>query len=226
MKGDSKENILSVANSLVQEGKRAEAERLLNEFVSEMPIDWKPVTESETSIDVSYWSLEEFMSHAAHYTKEGGDKNLKWVVGHSYSEVFYTLAFISAEQQDWPKAMLYIQQAIELEPDHPLILCEKATILSQLGLYQKAYDVFKPKTVQSYVNFMEKAITVWGQRNIKTIGTAEVEDFLMWDHRTPKGQQISDKTRHNMKSCLHQFFSWVCRRDKTVEFPEFPEIAF
>jgi hypothetical protein len=67
---------------------------------------------------------------------------------------------------------------------------------------------------------------VWGQRNIKTIGTAEVEDFLFADHWTPKGEGITDKTRHNIKSCLHQFFKWVCRREKTVEFPEFPEIEF
>jgi hypothetical protein len=25
---------------------------------------------------------------------------------------------------------------------------------------------------------------------------------------------------------MHQFFKWVCRREKTVEFPEFPEIEF
>jgi hypothetical protein len=29
-----------------------------------------------------------------------------------------------------------------------------------------------------------------------------------------------------MKSCLHQFFKWVCRREKSVELPEFPEISF
>ena len=74
---------------------------------------------------------------------------------------------------------------------------------------------------------MNKAIEAWGQRNIKTIGTGEVEDFLLADHRDQRTQKrISDKTRHNMKSCLHQFFSWVCRREKSVEFLEFPPIDF
>ena len=93
-------------------------------------------------------------------------------------------------------------------------------------LEQKKQTKIKAKTIQSYANFMGKAISVWGQRNIKTIGTAEVDDFLLDDHRTPKGKKITDKTRHNMMSCLHQFFNWVCRREKTIEFPEFPEIAF
>jgi hypothetical protein len=73
---------------------------------------------------------------------------------------------------------------------------------------------------------MNKAIAVWGQRNIKTIGTAEVEDVLFADHRTPTGKGITDKTRNNMKSCLHQFFKWVCRREKTILLPEFPEIEY
>jgi integrase len=98
--------------------------------------------------------------------------------------------------------------------------------LANKWLEQKKSTKVKPKTIQSYTNFMDKAVGAWGQRNIKSIGTAEVEDFLFADHRTPKGGRITDKTRHNMKSCIHQFFKWVCRREKTVEFPEFPEIEF
>lgn len=98
--------------------------------------------------------------------------------------------------------------------------------LAQKWLEQKMRTKIKPKTLQAYKNFIGKAIDEWGQRNIKTIGTAEVEDFLLADHRTPKGDEISDKTRHNMKSCLHQFFNWVCRREKSIGFPDFPEIEF
>jgi len=41
---------------------------------------------------------------------------------------------------------------------------------------------------------MDKAIGVWGQQNIKTIGTAEVEDSLLSDHRMPRDERITDKT--------------------------------
>jgi integrase len=98
--------------------------------------------------------------------------------------------------------------------------------LANKWLEQKKRTRVKPKTIQSYTNFMDKAIGVWRHRNIKTIGTAEVEDFLFADHRTPNGDRITDKTRHNMKSCLHQFFVWVKRREKTFEMPELPEIEF
>ena len=98
--------------------------------------------------------------------------------------------------------------------------------LANKWIGQKKRTEVKPKTTQSYKNFMSKAISIWGQPNIKTIGTAEVEDFLFADHRTPKGERILDKTRHNMKSCLHQFFVWVNRREKAFEMPELPEIEF
>jgi len=98
--------------------------------------------------------------------------------------------------------------------------------LAHKWIEQKKRTNVKPKTIRSYKNFMNKAIALWGQRNIKTIGTAEVEDFLFADHRTPKGERITDKTRHNIKSCLHQFFVWVKRREKAFEMPELPEIEF
>ena len=55
--------------------------------------------------------------------------------------------------------------------------------LANKWIEQKKQSKVKPKTIQSYTNFMNKAIEVWGQRNIKTIGTGEVEDFLLADHR-------------------------------------------
>ena len=41
------------------------------------------------------------------------------------------------------KAMSFIDRAISLEPDHPLLLCEKAMILSRLGRHQEAHDLFR-----------------------------------------------------------------------------------
>jgi len=99
--------------------------------------------------------------------------------------------------------------------------------LATKWLEQKKQTKIKEKTVQSYTNFMNKAIEEWGQRNIKSIGTGDVEDFLLGNHRNSTTEKrISDKTRHNMKSCLHQFFTWVCKREKSVEMPDFPEIGF
>jgi integrase len=79
----------------------------------------------------------------------------------------------------------------------------------------------RKRSFNNLANYMSKARAAWGDRNVKGIGFAEIEDLLL-------GQKISDKTRANMKSCLHDFWTWLRRRQvvKLAEVPEFPEINF
>jgi integrase len=65
---------------------------------------------------------------------------------------------------------------------------------------------------------MNKAISSWGQMNVKSISFGEIEDFL-------HSQKVSDKTKSNMKSCLHTFFVWIKKREN-IPMPEFPEIKY
>ncbi|MEW5736880.1 MAG: hypothetical protein AB1921_18695 [Thermodesulfobacteriota bacterium] len=79
----------------------------------------------------------------------------------------------------------------------------------------------KPRHHRNLANYMEKAIAVWGQRNVKGIQYGDVEDFLL-------GLTLSDKTRANIRSALCSFFTWcvkrrVLRRDQA---PELPEVHF
>ena len=99
-------------------------------------------------------------------------------------------------------------------------------------LEYKANTNIDKKTVQSYRNFLTRAIKQWRNKSIKEITDGDVEDLLFdqsW--KTPKGDPASLKTRHNMKSCLNDFWSWVVRREKRsgkniIEMPVFPEISY
>ena len=88
------------------------------------------------------------------------------------------------------------------------------------------YITFKKKTLKptSYQNInrdMTKAMQTLGYLKVKAIGYAEIEDFLY-------SQNVGDKTRANIKSCLHDFFTWLRRRKIITlqQFPEFPQIKF
>jgi hypothetical protein len=102
--------------------------------------------------------------------------------------------------------------------------------LSQKWLEIKASSGIDNKTVQSYTNFVNRAVAAWGNRNIKAITDGNIEDLLLdrsW--LTPQGEIVKNKTRNNMKSCLHDFWRWVVRREKRnnkqiIDMPEFPEI--
>ena len=89
--------------------------------------------------------------------------------------------------------------------------------LSRKWLEIKKKEV-KRKSYNNLRNYMEKAAAAWGQRNVKSIGYGEIEDFL-------HSHNVSDKTKSNMKSGLHSFFKWVSRREK-IPMPEFPETPF
>ncbi len=79
----------------------------------------------------------------------------------------------------------------------------------------------KPRSFANLRNYVSKAKATWGGTNIKVIGYGEIEDFLY-------AQEVSDKTRANMKSCLHTFWTWLRKRKviTQAQMPEFPEVHF
>jgi integrase len=83
----------------------------------------------------------------------------------------------------------------------------------------------KPTTISNIKREMERAIEYFGELNVKKIREAEIEDFIFFDHKTVADESISSKTRHNLKSTLHQFFKWVSRREQ-IPIPDFPDLNF
>jgi integrase len=83
----------------------------------------------------------------------------------------------------------------------------------------------KHQSLVNYTGYMNRAVAAWGDRNVKTILEAEIEDFLSDDHLNKIGNPIASKTRHELKSVLFQFFKWVCRRER-LSMPTFPPLSF
>lgn len=91
------------------------------------------------------------------------------------------------------------------------------TTLAEKWLVVKRQTV-KPRSFNNLRNYIARACSVWGNRNIKTIGFPEIEDFL-------QGQEVSSKTRANMKSCLNDFWTWLNYREE-IPVPRMPEVKF
>ena len=79
----------------------------------------------------------------------------------------------------------------------------------------------KRKSHNNLKNYANRAIDFFGDRNIKEIGYGEIEDFIY-------AQKVSDKTKSNMKSGLHDFWNWLRKRKVITlqQVPEFPETPF
>ncbi|MCJ8502576.1 hypothetical protein [Desulfatitalea alkaliphila] len=66
----------------------------------------------------------------------------------------------------------------------------------------------------------------WQNRNVKSIGTAEIEDFLNAEHISARNENpISGKTLANLRSSIHQFWVWLGRREKPIDIPQIPEVS-
>ena len=79
----------------------------------------------------------------------------------------------------------------------------------------------KPSSYGNLARYMALAVHAWGHDNIKAIGYPEIEDFFA-------SLPLSDKTRHNVRSCLHSFWSWLVKRKvlTLAQFPEFPDVKY
>lgn len=77
----------------------------------------------------------------------------------------------------------------------------------------------KPSSFANYKRYLNRATDAWQGRNIKTVVSGDIEDFL-WTLK------VSEKTRADVRSCLHAFFAWAYRREYIEKMPTFPSISF
>ncbi len=110
--------------------------------------------------------------------------------------------------------------------NHPLGFKSQAT----KWLEFKKVDCKSHNTYRNIKRDINKAIQVWDQQNIKSIGYGDIEDFL-YGLKKKNGDPVSDKTRSNTKSVLHDFWAWVVKRERQngkqlIEMPDFPECKF
>lgn len=72
-------------------------------------------------------------------------------------------------------------------------------------------------------NHIGYAQAYFNNRNVKDIKYGELEDFFFENHAV---KHLSSKSLHNIKTTLHSFWVWLCKRDHAIKMPEFPVISF
>jgi WD40 repeat protein len=119
-------------------------EQTIRKELEEIPKDWRPVVECDDRIEIAFWDREEFMYFVQHHTLFGPqiEKDIVWVT-RSYSKLYYKLAFEAIERKAYYDALEAVAAGLQLEPDHPMLLCERGLALSQLGQYDAARDAYQ-----------------------------------------------------------------------------------
>ncbi len=113
--------------------------------------------------------------------------------------------------------------ARDYRADNPLGFANQV----EVWLSYKRRQNLNKTTVANIEREIGRAVDRWQNRNVKGIGTAEIEDFLYSDHISARtGGPISSKTLANLRSTIYQFWTWLCRREKSIEMPQIPEVSY
>lgn len=75
------------------------------------------------------------------------------------------------------------------------------TILSEQWIERKKQEI-KTGTFKNLRSFITRAQGYFQNKNVKHIHFAELEDFFA-------SQDLSNKTKSNLRSCLHSFWLWM-----------------
>jgi integrase len=79
-----------------------------------------------------------------------------------------------------------------------------------------------PGTMKNLRPRMARCVAYFGHRNVKHLGYGDFEDFIL------EQTDLSDKTKSDVLSMLHDFYTWLARRQeiRKDQIPEFPAIRY
>jgi integrase len=88
--------------------------------------------------------------------------------------------------------------------------------LQWLGIKKEEVKKSSFKKINSHIS---KAIDAWGNRSVKEIKPKDLQLFLI-------SLNLSDKSKHNHLSSIHQFFKWLWENEEIERIPKFPKVSF
>jgi tetratricopeptide (TPR) repeat protein len=140
-------NFIELAELMIQDREYFDAEQVLWEGVASMPSDWRPAIESDSFLQIAFWNNSEFEAYADYQSSLGPNlRSVLWTYP-SYSKAYFLLAYLAGERKNFDEALVAVNKGIDLEPDHPKMLCEKGFILRQLNLPEDALEAYQEAAI-------------------------------------------------------------------------------
>jgi tetratricopeptide (TPR) repeat protein len=145
---------------LIRDGRPDEALDVLTQAIGAMPTDWTAIRQQGEDETVYCWDLEEFRKYS-HYRTSAGF--IDWYRG-SYSQACCLAGSLHIDRGDLPEALRLFDLGLELEPNHPELMCEKAYVHQVQNQHQQALDLFRQaETSRPWITDDQKARALRGQ---------------------------------------------------------------
>lgn len=104
----------------------------------------------------------------------------------------------------------------DYQKENPLAFCNA---LNKYFLY-KQKDVAE-SSFKALKNWLNKAHDFFKDKSVKEINYGDLEDFVKLHLK-----DISDKSKSNALSAVHDFFTWLKKRQLIELIPDFPNVSF
>ena len=111
----------------------------LIEALSACPSDWRPLRESNGALEFAAWDDADFEAFRAERLSHGARIER---VALSYSKMRFELAAMACARSDWSTALACADVGLQLESDHPLLLCARGLALEGVGRPREALGCY------------------------------------------------------------------------------------
>ena len=125
---------LVAAIDLIEKNNYVDAKKALDDYVDKVPANWSHRIESKHEARVFFWDKEQLAECGLFEIVASHGKKMEPVLDASYSKAYYLLAFIALESRNNPyrNALFNLNKGLELEPDQPTLLYEKANLYNRI----------------------------------------------------------------------------------------------
>jgi tetratricopeptide (TPR) repeat protein len=135
-------------NSAIARRQWSEARPLLQDALTTLPPDWKPIQEDERGVNGTFWDMNEFLVYTSSHPAV--TKSVFWV-RPSYSRWWWQLSETYIAEDLFQNAILCIESGLALEPDHPLLWISKGFALNRMGRHEDALEAYRTaETIRSW----------------------------------------------------------------------------
>lgn len=118
------------------------ARKILKKLLTSKPKGWRFLKEGKGKVEIAFWNQEDFLRHSVEVGAEGTEKRGIFWTGPPYTRMMFLMAMMDVEEGKYDDAMVWLDKALELEPDNPTLMGEKAFILKHKGNNEEAYGLY------------------------------------------------------------------------------------
>ncbi|MBL4699696.1 MAG: tetratricopeptide repeat protein [Phycisphaeraceae bacterium] len=135
-------NEVDKAEALIAQKAYGQARVLLEPVAGRAPIEYIYCFENPKELFIKFWNLAEYMGYMGMMRNLGEEveQEIIWLKS-AYPKAQYLLGRIDIAKGDWASAAEHLNNALDMEPDHPECLTDLAGVSAQIGEFEEALEL-------------------------------------------------------------------------------------